>query len=89
METERIQHLYRKHEKSILEVFETPFAGLMGLIHNQILMVNERMIKEIMDNVPPNERPPVGEDTTKFFESIQLPWRTEYTPRDVPGYVPR
>ena len=56
-----------------MEVFETPFAGLMGLIHNQILMVNERMIKEIMDNVPPNERPPVGEDTTKFFKSIQLP----------------
>ena len=50
-------------------------------------MVNERMIKENMDNIPPNERPPVGEDTTEFFKSIQLPWRTEYTPRYVPRYV--
>ena len=52
-------------------------------------MVNERMIKEIMDNVPPIERPPVGEDTTTFFESIQLPWRTEYTPRSAVRYIPR
>ena len=59
----------------------------MGLINNQILMVNERMIKEIMDKMSPNERPPVGEDTTTFFEAIQLPWRTEYTPRYVPRYV--
>ena len=59
----------------------------MGLIHNQILLVNENMIKEIMDSVPPNERPHLGEDTTAFFEAIQLPWRTEYTPKYVPRYV--
>ena len=67
----------------------TPFAGLMGLINNQILMVNERMIKEIMDNVPMIERPPVGKDTEEFFKSIQLPWRTEYTPKSAPRYVPK
>ena len=87
MVTERIRYLYKKHERSLLEVYGIPVDGLMGLINNQILLVNENMIKEIMDSIPPNERPPVGEDTTAFFEAIQLPWRTEYTPKYVPRYV--
>ena len=64
--TERIRDLYRKHEKNIVEAFETPFAGLMGLINNQILTINERMIKEIMDSVPPIESPPAGRDADEF-----------------------
>ena len=72
-----------------MEVFETPFAGLMGLINNQILTINERMIKEIMDSVSLIEVPPVGRDVDEFFESSQLPWRTEYTSGLAPRYVPR
>ena len=67
--TERIQDLYRKHEKNLMEAFETPFAGLLGLINNQILTINERMIKEIIDSVPPIEGPPVDRDVDEFFES--------------------
>ena len=59
----------------------------MGLINNQILLVNENMIKEIMNSVPSDERPPVDEDTSAFFEAIKLPWRPEYSPKYVPRYV--
>ena len=59
----------------------------MGLVQNQILLVNENMIKEIMKAVPPEERPPVGEDTSAFFKSIKLPWRPEYSPKYVPRYI--
>ena len=72
-----------------MEVFKTPFTGLMGLINNQILRINERMIKEIMDSVPLIDTPPVGRDADEFFESSQLPWRTEYTSELAPRYVPQ
>ena len=65
--TERIRHLYKKHEKSIVEAFKTPFAGLMGLINNQILTAYEGMIEEIMDSVHRMNH------MDEFFESIQLP----------------
>ena len=80
MVTERVRCLYRKHETSLLEAFRTPFAGLRGLINNQISIVNERRIKEIIDKITPKERHPIGKDTTAFLESIQLPWGNEYTP---------
>ena len=62
--TEWIWHLYKKHEKSIAEAFKTPFAGLMGLINNQILTAYEGMIEEIMDSVP------LINHMDEFFESI-------------------
>ena len=40
-----------------------------------------------MNFVPPEERPPVGEDTSAFFNAIQLPWRPKYSPKYVPRYV--
>ena len=89
MVSERVWYLYRKHETSLLETFGTPFARLMGLINNQILMVNERRIKEIIDKITLKERHPIAENITVVLESIQLPWRTEYTHGDVPGQVPR
>ena len=89
MVTERVWYLCKKNGTSLLETFGTPFAGLMGLINNQILMVNERRIKEIIDKITLKERHPIGENTTAVLESIQLPWRTEYTHGDVPGQVPR
>ena len=72
-----------------MDVFETPSAGLLGLINNNILTINERMIKEIMDSVPPIESSPVDRDVDEFFESSQLPWRTGYTSGLAPRYVPR
>ena len=79
--TERVRYLYKKYEKSIEEAFETPFSGLMDLINNQILMAYEGMIEEIMDNVPPIKH------MDKFFESIQLPCRTDYAPKSAPRCV--
>ena len=61
----------------------------MGLINTQILTIYEAMIKEIMEGVPPIESPPVGKNADEFFESSQLPWRTEYTSELAPRYVPR
>ena len=61
----------------------------MGLINKQILIVNQKRIKEIIDKITPKERHPTGENTTAVLESTQLPWRTEHTNGDVPGQVPR
>ena len=89
MVTERVHCLYRKQEASLLKEFGTPFATLMGLINNQISVVNQKRIKEIIDKITPKERHPTGENTTAVLQSTQLPWRTEHTHGDVPGQVPR
>ena len=78
MVTERIQYLYKKHERSLLEVYGNPVDGLIGLINNRILVVSHQitMIKEIMSPVPSDERPPVGEYIPE-----------EYSPNYAPRYV--
>ena len=78
MITERIRYLYKKHERSLLEVYGNPVDGLMGLINNQILLVSHQitMIKEIMSPVPSDESPPGGEYIPE-----------KYSPNYAPRYV--
>ena len=75
MITERIRYLYKKHERSLLEVYGNPVDGLMGLINNQILIVSHQitMIKEIMSPVPSDKRPPVGENIPEEYSSNYAP----------------
>ena len=55
----------------------------MGLINNQILTAYEGMIEEIMDSVPPINH------MDEFFESIQIPCRTNYTPKSALRCIPK
>ena len=54
----------------------------MGL-NNQILTAYEGMIEEIMDSVPPINH------MDEFFESIQIPCRTNYTPKSALRCIPK
>ena len=97
MITERIRYLYKKHERSLLEVYRNPVDGLMGLINNQILLGSHQitMIKEIMSPIPSDERPPVGEHmpeeysptyTPRYEEDPGINTPTPINPEDVMSY---
>ena len=50
--------MYKQYEKSLLEKYRTPFKSLMGLVNDQIWLINANMLLEHMNAVPMPEEIP-------------------------------
>ena len=82
MVRDRIQHIYEKNEERLLKIYKTAYKSLVGLVDNQIQLVNVNMPLEHMNSMSMHERPSKNEESSKHEElkrSDPVPYIRIYT----------
>ena len=66
---DRLRDIYNQTKEQLLRMHRTPFKSLVGLVDDQIHLINANMLLEHMNAIPMPEEFPEKEDSSEPEES--------------------